>query len=871
MSEKKEQTLGELALERGLVSKSQLDKCEIIKDDLQKTGVHKKLSEILVSEKLLSSQQVSSLSKLVNSGKKTYHIAGYELLSKVGQGGMGAVYKARQKSVDRIVALKVLPPKLARDAEFVERFFREARSVAKLNHQNIVRGIDVGESDGFHFFAMEFVDGESVRHLMRKTGRIEDKKALDIIIQITKALEHAHRNDLIHRDIKPDNILYTKNGVAKLADLGLAKSVKHDTSVTLSGIALGTPNYISPEQAMGAKDVDIRSDIYSLGATFYHMLTGQTPYKGPSGPVVMTKHISEPPPDIRDLRPELSDRMAALIFKAMAKKPDDRYHTPKEMLEDLEMLRRIGMTKEAEDTNATRLGVAPISIGRGGFVTGASAVMPKSAVAGPESNTIKSDKLVLKKSSVLPKVITGVVTAVIVFIISWKILFPGEADTIQSGADLPEIKRPKSKKPVAAKKGQGQPVQQLTREFKDLETMLLLYPYKHDENLERFRKIKIKAMEGDSDIIDKVNARIDDITKKIEVRDMLSKALAGDVRFNDKGHIVIKYNFSEAGKWADWQGYSDEIEIVKNSGVIIKPEFARHGRLIQHNMQFTEKVPFSIKVEGRLKNSDALSCLGLLLSGQKIEINEGLAISKSWLFEYSDKKDRKSAETNLSETPFLFTLRRDKKDITGNLAYGNTKIPITTRLENESPSFAPILALECRAGEIFIGDITLEGMYDFEHAKRFAEMSGAVKYFEKKGYKPGAHLEIYADAKFDEKLKDGVVNKPQIQIPPRWKGGGAFRMKMAIYLPSDGTYGFYFYGHNVKMQLKLDGNIRTKGALFRKTGGLNHVEQLKKGHCLVEVIGMPALPGGGRFDMYWKPPGSKDSVEIPRDYIFHKK
>jgi len=168
-------------------------------------------------------------------------IGGFEILETLGKGGMGTVYKARQVSMDRLVALKVLPPRLAKNEAFVQRFVREAHSAARLNHPNIVQGIDVGEAEGCHYFAMELVDGPTVKDLLKREGRLDEKKALSIVGAVARALEHAHRQGIIHRDIKPDNIMINRDGVVKLADLGLARSTETPDTVTIEGTQLGTP------------------------------------------------------------------------------------------------------------------------------------------------------------------------------------------------------------------------------------------------------------------------------------------------------------------------------------------------------------------------------------------------------------------------------------------------------------------------------------------------------------------------------------------------------------------------------------------------------------------------------------------------------
>jgi len=268
-------------------------------------------------------------------------VGGYEIISKIGQGAMGAVFKARQVSMDRVVALKILPPGLAKDSAFLERFLREARAAAQLNHPNIVQAYDAGMADGYSYFAMEFVDGNSLQAVLKVSGALEEQRALEITRDIAQALDCAHNAGIVHRDVKPDNILLTPDGAAKLADLGIARQTGlTDSGLTQAGSTLGTPNYIAPEQVRGEPNIDGRADIYSLGATLYHMLTGASPYAGGTSAEVMSKHLTQPVPDIRKAAPRVSLRTNAFIKKAMAKNRANRYTSAKELLDDLALLLR---------------------------------------------------------------------------------------------------------------------------------------------------------------------------------------------------------------------------------------------------------------------------------------------------------------------------------------------------------------------------------------------------------------------------------------------------------------------------------------------------------------------------------------------------
>ncbi len=267
--------------------------------------------------------------------KKQQIIPGYRILKKLGAGGMGAVYLAKQKSMDRLVALKVLPRKHADNRKFKERFFREARAAGRLNHPNIVAGIDASEAGGYCYLVMEYVEGESVAERIDRSGAISETESLAIGIQIAKALAHAWENNIVHRDVKPANFLLARDGTAKLCDLGVAKAPS-DANLTQDGTALGTPNYIAPEQAKGAADVDFRADIYSLGASLYCMLSGRPPFEGPTAPAVMMKHLTEPLTPLRKRAPDVSKATAAVVEKMLAKKPGQRYRDAASLLADLE-------------------------------------------------------------------------------------------------------------------------------------------------------------------------------------------------------------------------------------------------------------------------------------------------------------------------------------------------------------------------------------------------------------------------------------------------------------------------------------------------------------------------------------------------------
>ena len=244
-------SFGKVAIQLGYITQEQLDESIRAQSAAAKAGLRKRLGEILIRKGYLTPEQFQRVLKGQTVNRK--RVGQYELLSKLGEGGMGAVFKARQVYMDRDVALKILSPKMAKKKDFLRRFVREARAVAKLNHPHIVAGIDVGSADGYCYFAMEYIDGETLGEFTHRTGgKLQEKMALNFIHQTALALQHAHEASLLYRDVKPDNILLDKeHKIAKLADLGLVRSAESrddDAALTQAGQAVGTPFYISPEQ-----------------------------------------------------------------------------------------------------------------------------------------------------------------------------------------------------------------------------------------------------------------------------------------------------------------------------------------------------------------------------------------------------------------------------------------------------------------------------------------------------------------------------------------------------------------------------------------------------------------------------------------------
>jgi len=328
----------ELAIERELLTREQADEILGLQAKLTDMGLAEPVADLLVKKKIIPAADAESIRGKVSPKGGRQQIKGYRLLDRVGSGGMGSVYKAVQISMDRTVALKVLKPSLVEDDQSVTRLQREAKLVGQMRHPNIVQGLDFGESNGFHYFAMEYVKGQSVKEMLEADGPMKESTALSIVTQVAKALEHAHGEGVVHRDIKPGNILVTKDGTALLADYGLAKGPLEDMELTKSGVTVGTPQYISPDQARGPSDVDIRTDIYSLGATLFHMLTGRTPYEGDTLAHLIQQVLYEPCAPVRSLRRDVSPDVAFLVAKMMARKPAHRYQSPTALLKDLKAI-----------------------------------------------------------------------------------------------------------------------------------------------------------------------------------------------------------------------------------------------------------------------------------------------------------------------------------------------------------------------------------------------------------------------------------------------------------------------------------------------------------------------------------------------------
>ena len=349
MAPDNEQRVEQYVIGRGLATEEELRDARRLLNQAEKEGRSMSLTEALVKAGGLTPSQARRILAQIekepagpaapasdDAALPKITVPGIQLLEKIGRGSQAIVYKGRQVSVDRIVAVKVLLSKAARDPQARQRFVQEARAAAKLSHNNIVQAIDAGETpEGFPYFVQEFIDGTTVYDLMKESGGpLPEERALEITTHIAEALVHAHSRGFIHRDVKPKNIMLTKEGVAKLADMGLARQVT-EVDVDEIGKAFGTPYYIAPEQVVGSAKIDFRADIYSLGAAFYEMLTGRPPFTAATPQQVMQKHVTAAlvPPD--HVNKNLSAGVSEVVEVMMSKRPNDRYKSTEDLLVDL--------------------------------------------------------------------------------------------------------------------------------------------------------------------------------------------------------------------------------------------------------------------------------------------------------------------------------------------------------------------------------------------------------------------------------------------------------------------------------------------------------------------------------------------------------
>ncbi len=347
----------------------------------------------------------------------------YLLLEKIGGGGMAVVFKAKCTLLNRFVAIKVLRSEFTNDEEFVKRFKIEAQAVASLSHPNVVSIYDVGHEDDIHYIVMEYVDGLTLKEYITKNGALDWKDAVKITAQICSAIEHAHKNNIVHRDIKPHNILLTKEGIAKVTDFGIARAVTSST-ITMVGSTIGSVHYFSPEQARGGF-IDEKSDLYSLGIALYEMVTGRVPFDGDSPVSVALKHIQEKPLEPVKIVPSLPYGVNEIIMKAIQKDQNIRYQSASAMINDLNhvLIQPQGgfISMQNVDSQST--------------IRMASLNINDTSSNVPRGGTVTNDKRMQKKKNTATYWIAGLTVLFVVFLsiyLAWSVLFkPADNDTFK--------------------------------------------------------------------------------------------------------------------------------------------------------------------------------------------------------------------------------------------------------------------------------------------------------------------------------------------------------------------------------------------------------------------------------------------------------
>lgn len=362
---------GELALLFGFISREDLSlalRDQVLKDQ--------KIGKLLINQGSITKDEAR---KILKCQKRDGPIEGYVLIQRIGSGGMGTVYKSTQKSLNRTVAIKILNREAAGNDIQRRRFIQEAHLLAQLQHPNLIQCFDIGESNDLVYLVMEFVEGRNAREVLNHEGRYDEETALTYLAQCLEGMIHYHEKSIIHRDIKPENLLLSEEGVMKITDLGLSKQLTNDLFLTRVGKTVGTPYYISPELAKGQASIDIRSDLYSLGATFYHLMCGVPPFDGDSSAEILTKHVREDAEKPSKWNEELSKSVDHILLKMLEKAPKKRYQDPEEALADVQSLLDNGkLSSEVTRRRTTSInaavrqsGVRPTGVRSSGVIRGA--------------------------------------------------------------------------------------------------------------------------------------------------------------------------------------------------------------------------------------------------------------------------------------------------------------------------------------------------------------------------------------------------------------------------------------------------------------------------------------------------------------------
>lgn len=378
----------------------------------------KSLASLLVREGVLTAFQAE---QLLEGKWRRFVIGKYRVLERIGSGGMSSVYLCEHKFMRRRAAVKVLPTSMAEDPAALERFYLEARAVAALDHPNIVRAYDVDQDDNLHFLVMEYVDGVSLQDMIRKEGAMSPARAAEFMRQAAMGLQHAHDTaGLVHRDIKPGNLIVDRAGTLKILDLGLARFFHEENeSITqkYDETVLGTADYLAPEQILDSHSVDIRADIYSLGATFYYCLAGKAPFAEGTIPQKLIWHQTRQPKSIRRTRPEIPAALEAVLFKMMAKDPNDRYQDPQQLVQALanccpeaqpvameRKLATAGSTKPANVATGNKGGGIPAQTTRTASLPGTRTPRPRKPVGpDPDAASIETKEIYADADTVRPK------------------------------------------------------------------------------------------------------------------------------------------------------------------------------------------------------------------------------------------------------------------------------------------------------------------------------------------------------------------------------------------------------------------------------------------------------------------------------------
>lgn len=344
-----ESLLARLAVDRGFATQEELERCRERTKGKGLFGRVRSLAQVMVELQAVTPNQLQRLEQMIAQQRTGRTIPGFKLLGKLGKGTTATVYKARQLNLDRLVAIKVLPPHSMKSEKAVQAFYAEGRAAAKLNHRNIVQAFDVGQWGDFHYFIMEYVEGKTIHELLQDQGLLETEFALDVTIAMAEALKHAHERGLVHRDVKPKNIIMDGAGLPKLADLGLARTIAdREAGLAEKGQALGTPYYISPEQVRGEIEIGPPADVYSLGATFYHMVTGLPPFTGNDAREVMEMHLHDIARPAVEVTPGVPAGLSEVIDKMLKKKPSERYPDCDLLLLDLQAWKAVYTLQRGE-------------------------------------------------------------------------------------------------------------------------------------------------------------------------------------------------------------------------------------------------------------------------------------------------------------------------------------------------------------------------------------------------------------------------------------------------------------------------------------------------------------------------------------------